>query len=244
MHHNGNGSWTELPGLRMDNSCSNWTSTTIDLGSAANFQAIFNNGSGAWDNNGGNNYTMSEGVHQVKNGSLVTGAGNPCDVDEPLPTENTATVYYKPNTSWSLVNIHYSPNGGAWTSVPGIAMDQSCSGWRKKDIALGTASGLNVTFNNGSAWDNDSGRNYSLGTGNSKVENGVISSGSPCAVESNDITAPSVPTALNSTNVTSSSATIAWTASTDNAGGSGMAGYDIYRNGVVIKTSHLDATGS
>lgn len=49
-----------------------------------------------------------------------------------------------------------------------------------------------------------------------------------------DTTAPSVPAGLSAPSVTSSSVTLTWTASTDNAGGSGIAGYDVYRNGSLV----------
>ncbi len=49
-----------------------------------------------------------------------------------------------------------------------------------------------------------------------------------------DTTPPSVPTGLNSPSQTSSSISLAWNASTDNAGGSGIAGYDVYRNGSLV----------
>lgn len=46
-----------------------------------------------------------------------------------------------------------------------------------------------------------------------------------------DTTAPSVPGGLASPSQTSNSVSLSWNASTDNAGGSGLAGYDVYRNG-------------
>lgn len=49
-----------------------------------------------------------------------------------------------------------------------------------------------------------------------------------------DTTAPSVPTGLAATNRGPRSIQLAWNASTDNAGGSGVAGYDVYRNGSLV----------
>lgn len=46
-----------------------------------------------------------------------------------------------------------------------------------------------------------------------------------------DDTPPSIPTGLQATASTAASITLAWEASQDNAGGSGVAGYDVYRNG-------------
>lgn len=233
IHHNGSGSWTTVPGTLMDAPCANWTSRTIDFGSASGFQAVFTNGSGQWDNNGGQNYAMGAGIHQVMNGQLLANAGNPCDPNP--PAENTATVFYKPNASWTTVNLHYAPNGGSWTTPPGIAMDAACPGWRKKTIDLGTATGLAATFNNGSTWDNNNGQNYALGTGSIRVEGGIVTSGDPCAATSEDTVAPDRPAGLTQTAVTASSVSLAWTASSDNEGGSGVAGYNIYRDGVLVK---------
>jgi chitinase len=46
-----------------------------------------------------------------------------------------------------------------------------------------------------------------------------------------------VPAGLAAPSVTSSSINLTWTASTDNAGGSGVAGYDVYRNGGLVGSS-------
>lgn len=60
-----------------------------------------------------------------------------------------------------------------------------------------------------------------------------------------DTTAPSVVTGLAAGSVTSSGVTLNWNASSDNSGGSGMAGYDVYRNAVKVGaasgTSYTDA---
>ena len=57
-----------------------------------------------------------------------------------------------------------------------------------------------------------------------------------------DTTAPSVPSGLTSPSQTSSSISIQWNAATDNVGGSGVAGYDVYRDGSLVAspttTSH------
>ena len=61
-----------------------------------------------------------------------------------------------------------------------------------------------------------------------------------------DTTAPSVPAGLASSAITSSSFTLSWAASTDNAGGSGVNGYEVFRNGVSIATpsgTSLSVTG-
>ncbi|MEI6479164.1 MAG: fibronectin type III domain-containing protein, partial [bacterium] len=49
-----------------------------------------------------------------------------------------------------------------------------------------------------------------------------------------DTIAPTVPTAVTSSAVTQTTATLSWTASTD---ASGIARYNIYKNGVILNTS-------
>jgi chitodextrinase len=54
------------------------------------------------------------------------------------------------------------------------------------------------------------------------------------AAGTTDTTPPSVPSGLTATNKAATTVSLAWTASTDNAGGSGVAGYDVLRNGAVV----------
>lgn len=68
---------------------------------------------------------------------------------------------------------------------------------------------------------------------------GNVSVASAAAVAStlaaSDTTAPTVPTGLAASNITASSATLTWTPSTD-TGGSGLAGYNVFQNGVQSAT--------
>lgn len=143
---------------------------------------------------------------------------------------NVATVYYKPASTWTTVNIHYSPTGGSWTAVPGVPMTAACTGWKMYTANLGSATGLAATFNNGSGtWDSNGGKNYALGTGIQVVENGAVTSGtSPCVV---DTTAPSVPSGVTTKAIDANTVSVSWTASTDNVG---VLGYYVYRGGVQV----------
>lgn len=69
--------------------------------------------------------------------------------------------------------------------------------------------------------------------GNTSANSNTISVTTP------DTQAPTTPTSLNATNITQTSATINWTASTDNVG---VTGYDIYQNGVKLNTSLITTT--
>ncbi|MGW7298000.1 carbohydrate binding domain-containing protein [Streptomyces sp. NPDC054829] len=117
--------------------------------------------------------------------SLVHAVPRPGDLPagQVAETAGTATVFYYTKTrNWSQYNLHYAPDGGSWTSVPGVAMEAACTDWVKKTVDLGSATGLQATFNNGSGtWDNNAGANYALGTGNITVKDGVVSHSDPCA---------------------------------------------------------------
>jgi PQQ-dependent dehydrogenase (s-GDH family) len=54
-----------------------------------------------------------------------------------------------------------------------------------------------------------------------------------------DTQAPTAPSSLTSSGLTSTSLTLSWTASTDNVG---VAGYDVYRNGIKINVSGVTTT--
>lgn len=151
-----------------------------------------------------------------------------------------ATIYYY-RPDWTTVNIHYSPTGGTWTAVPGVAMDNACTNYKVKTINLGAATGLQAVFNNGSgSWDNNKGQNYQLGTGIAVVKDGQITTGTnPCDTEP-----PTPPTNLAAGAVACYAVALTWTAATDNVG---VAGYRVFRgDGVKIgdtgKTSYSDTT--
>ena len=67
--------------------------------------------------------------------------------------------------------------------------------------------------------------------GNESGHSAVATVTTPAAT---DKTPPSIPTNLHSTATTTNSISLAWNASTDNTGGSGLAGYHLYRGGVLI----------
>jgi chitodextrinase len=58
---------------------------------------------------------------------------------------------------------------------------------------------------------------------------------------SGDCAAPTVPTNLAATAVTNTSVTLGWSASTD-SGGSGLRGYDVYRDGVKVTATPVTTT--
>lgn len=99
--------------------------------------------------------------------------------------DGTATVFYYTKTrNWAAYNLHWAPDGGSWTTVPGTGMEAACTDWVKKTVSLGSAAGLQATFNNGQGtWDNNGGKNYALGTGVITVKDGVVAHSDPCVTD-------------------------------------------------------------
>ncbi|WP_406839990.1 carbohydrate binding domain-containing protein [Streptomyces sp. AHU1] len=209
------GSWTTVPGVRMEAACTDWVKKTVDLGSATGLQATFNNGSGTWDNNGGNNYALGTGTITVKDG--VIAHSDPC-ADTGTGSGNRATVYYSTATSgWTTANIHYAPTGGSWTTVPGVGMESACTGWWKRTLDIGTATSLKAAFNNGNGvWDNNNSADYTIPSGTTTVKDRTVTADAkdPCAAQAPDTQAPTTPTGITAS-ATNTSVVVSWNPATD-----------------------------
>lgn len=156
---------------------------------------------------------------------------------------NVATVYYRMPANWALVNMHYAPTGGTWTTVPGVPMKLACSGWYSYAANLSAATGASVAFNNGAGvWDSNNGKNYAVASGISAVENGLVTSNvNPCTP---DTTAPTAPGSVVASAIDANSVKLSWIASTDAVG---VRSYTVYRGGTQIAagvsgTSFVDNT--
>ncbi|MEV5582096.1 carbohydrate binding domain-containing protein [Streptomyces parvus] len=241
------GSWTTVPGTRMEAACADWVKLTVPLGDAGGLKATFTDGSGTWDNNAGRNYDLGTGNITVQDGTVAhsdpcadAGPGEPEEPDGP----NTASVYYATSTvGWSTVNVHYRPHGGAWTAVPGIGMEAACAGWVKRTVDLGSATGLQAAFNNGNGvWDNNNGSDYTLAAGLTTVKDRKVTASAkdPCAAEEPDAEAPSVPTAVKAA-ADGVAVVVTWEPSTDDRG---VTRYQITRTGGTKGTVVTDTTST
>lgn len=84
------GTWTTVPGVEMTAACDGWVSYTIKDAKEQPVEFVVTNGSGQWDNNGGQNYKASGATIVLKDGQL--GSVSPCVASvEKTPM----TVYYK-----------------------------------------------------------------------------------------------------------------------------------------------------
>lgn len=129
-------------------------------------------------------------------------------------------------------------NAGTNITVSANAADANGTVTQVQFFRGTTSLGIDTTSPYSVTWANASAGNYAIkavatdnagATGTSATANITVNTvGTP------DTTAPSVPAGLAATSVTSSSINLSWNASTDNAGGSGIAGYDVYRNGTLV----------
>ncbi|MFB8219354.1 alpha-amylase [Streptomyces anulatus] len=241
------GSWTTAPGTRMEAACADWVKLTVPLGDAGGLKATFTDGSGTWDNNAGRNYDLGTGNITVQDG--VVAHSDPCaDTGPEEPEEpggpNSASVYYATSTvGWPTVNLHYRPHGGAWTTVPGIGMEAACTGWVKRTVDLGSATGLQATFNNGNGvWDNNNGNDYTLATGLTTVKDRTVTASAkdPCATEEPDTEAPTAPTAVKAA-ADGVAVVVTWEPATDDRG---VTKYQVTRTGGTKGTLVADTTST
>lgn len=216
------GTWTAVPGVLMASACTGWGRYTINLGSATGLTAVFNNGSGTWDNKGGLNYSLGTGISSVENGGVATGV-NPCNVDTAAPTVPTAL------TGAALDSNTVSLSWTGSTDNVGVLGYRV---YRNAALIATVTSGLNYTDNTAAASTTYS---YTVSAydaaGNASTQSLAKSVTTPAKV---DIQAPTVPTGLSSSAVTATALTIAWVASTDDVG---VASYLVLRNGVQIAST-------
>jgi len=72
IHYNAGNGWTSVPGVAMSNIGGGWWQKTISVVSNY-YRFCFNNGSGTWDNNNGNDYVVSTTYTNigVSNGIII-----------------------------------------------------------------------------------------------------------------------------------------------------------------------------
>ncbi|MFX3633569.1 MAG: carbohydrate binding domain-containing protein [Candidatus Pristimantibacillus sp.] len=116
----GETTWTTAPGVGLTNSSfTGYNSITIPLGNAVGLTAAFNNGSGTWDNNGGNNYHFNSGVWSLYNGNVSSGEPQVAAdsvtfrVSVPSSTPATGPVYLSGSfNSWNAADAAYQLTKG------------------------------------------------------------------------------------------------------------------------------------
>lgn len=129
-------------------------------------------------------------------------------------------------------------NAGANITVSANAADANGTVTQVQFFRGATSLGTDTTSPYSVTWTNAAAGNYAI-TAVATDNAGATTTSATANITVNtvgtpDTTAPSVPAGLTATSVTASSVNLSWNASTDNAGGSGIAGYDVYRNGTLV----------
>lgn len=222
------GTWTAVPGVAMNNACPDYKIKTINLCPATGLQAVFNNGSGTWDNNNGQNYQLGTGISVVKGGQVTTGT-IPCDPVPPTPPTKLVTSDVVACNSVTLTWAAATDNvgvAGYRVFRDGVKIGTTTD-TRYGDTTVAASTKYTYTVKAYDAANNES------------AASNLLAVTTPKCV---DITPPSVPVGLTASDVTDIQATISWQASTDNVG---VVGYKVLRNGVEVgmtpTTSYTDS---
>ncbi|KAF1706594.1 chitinase [Pseudoxanthomonas sacheonensis] len=158
-----------------------------------------------------------------------------------LGTCSTGGTNQSPTVSLTSPANNATYTAGASITVSANAADSDGTVAQVQFFRGTTSLGVDTSSPYSVSWSNVAAGNYAIkavatdnagATGTSALANITVN-----PVTSPDTTAPSVPAGLAAPSVTSSSVNLTWTASTDNAGGSGVAGYDVYRNGSLVGSS-------
>lgn len=127
------GTWTTAPGVAMPASeVPGYNKITINIGTATQLEACFNNGSGTWDSNNSQNYLFGVGTWTyTPTGSIAAGAPASGDSQAPtVPGSVTATA-----TSATTVNVTWT----ASTDNVGVTAYDIYRGGTKIGSAAGSA---------------------------------------------------------------------------------------------------------
>ena len=143
MHYRpAGGTWTTAPGQAMpDAEVAGYAKLTVSLGSATQLEAVFNNGSGTWDNNGGLNYFLPEGTSTFTAGVITAGAPStdttapsvPTGLASPSKTATTVSLTWTASTDASGIAGYDVYRAGTLVGSP------TSTAYTDTGLTLGTA---------------------------------------------------------------------------------------------------------
>jgi YD repeat-containing protein len=168
-----------------------------------------------------------DGSHITYN---LDAAGNRVSVVQSLDTTAPAVPTGLAGSATSATNIHLTWTACADTSGSLIA------GYKvyRAGAQIGTSAA--ASYDDGTVVSSTT-YSYMVACYDNAVPPNVSAQSTSINVASLDSTPPSVPTGVTGSAASSTTVNLSWVASTDNTGGSGIAGYKIYRAGVQMGTS-------
>gem|GEM_PF-79335 len=128
-------------------------------------------------------------------------------------------------------------SAGSTVTVSATASDPDGSVSKVEFFRDGSSIGVDTSTPYSASWANASAGSHTLravATDNNNATTSTPTITITVNAASGDTTAPSVPSGLAVGTRTASSIALSWSPSTDNTGGSGLAGYDVYRNGSLV----------
>jgi chitinase len=152
----------------------------------------------------------------------------------------SATANQPPSVALTAPANGASVSSGAAITVSANATDSDGSIAKVEFFRGGSSLGSDTSAPYAVTWSNASAGSYQLtamatdnqGATTTSAARSITVTGTP----SGDTTPPSVPAGLASATQSSTSVSLSWNASSDNASGSGIAGYRVYRNGTQVGT--------
>jgi YD repeat-containing protein len=157
-------------------------------------------------------------------------AGNRVSVVQSLDTTPPGAPTGLAGTATSATNIHLTWAACADTSGSLIA------GYTISRAGAQIGTSVTTSFDDGTVVSSTT-YSYTVSCYDNAVPPNVSAQSTPVSVASLDGTPPSVPTGVTGSAASSTTVNLSWVASTDNTGGTGVAGYKIYRAGAQIGTS-------
>lgn len=142
-----------------------------------------------------------------------------------------------PSVSLTSPSAGASFSAGSSITVSANASDSDGTVSKVEFFRGGTSLGIDTSAPYSVTWTNASAGSHTFKAVATDNNNAVTSSATvsvTVAAASNDTTPPSVPGGLAAPSKTATTVNLAWSAATDNSGGSGVAGYDVYRNGSLV----------
>lgn len=142
-----------------------------------------------------------------------------------------------PSVSLTSPTAGASFTAGSSITVSANASDSDGSISKVEFFRGGTSLGIDTSAPYSVTWANAAAGSHTFKAVATDNNNAVTSSATvsvTVTAPSNDTTPPSVPAGLAAPSKTATTVNLAWTAATDNSGGSGVAGYDVYRNGSLV----------
>ena len=143
-----NGSWTAVPGIKMEDNTSENGYTwkyVIDLNQADGATVCFNNGNGSWDSKNGANYSVGKGSYGISNGTieeLPEGISVNLSADQEVggtfkksvftAQANNGTAPY--TYQFAIVNAGETPSEYAYVKVAGNIYEYTPYGAREYSI--------------------------------------------------------------------------------------------------------------